>query len=145
MPYRLISQQMLLEHEVLARLSDALRTAIGWSHHGGVSQKLASVRFLAESFQRHLERMLELEEQEGYLELARKSHPERHTELDQFLAEHAQFRQQVQHALTRLEQLDSSSHEELEPIFAELGSLLETIDAHNKREMCFLQELVLSP
>jgi hemerythrin-like domain-containing protein len=143
MAYRLISQQMLLEHEVMARISDALRTAIGWTHHGDVTRKLEAVQFLTESFQRHLERMLDLEEQQGYLKLAAHSHPQRQAELDDLRAEHDRFRQQTQGALQRLAQLEASGHAELDAVLDEIMALIDRVDAHNKREMCFLQELVL--
>ncbi len=143
MSHRLISQQMLLEHEILARLSDALRTAIGWSHHGGISRKLESLEFLAESFQRHLERMLDLEEQGGYLELVGQSHPEREAELNQFRAEHDRFRQEIQDVLQTIASLDSPGHDELLPLLDQISALVDQVDAHNKREMCFLQEIVL--
>jgi hemerythrin-like domain-containing protein len=145
MPYRLISQQMLLEHEVVARVSDALRTAIGWSHHGGVSRKAESVRFLGESFQRHLERMLDLEEHGGYLELLAKSHPQLGGELKRLGQEHEQFRYQIDAALARLEQLSDPNQAELDQVLDELTSLLAQIDSHNKSEMRLLQEVVLNP
>jgi hemerythrin-like domain-containing protein len=144
MSHRLISQQMLLEHEILARLSDALRTAIGWSHHGGVSRKLESLQFLTESFQRHLERMLDLEEQGGYLELVGESHPAREAELNGFRAEHDRFRQEVQDVLQSIAGLgDSPGQDDLLPLLDQITSLVDQVDAHNKREMCFLQEIVL--
>jgi hypothetical protein len=145
MPYRLISEQMLLEHEVLARLADALRTAIGWSHHGGVSGKLESVRFLVESFQRHMERMFDLEEQDGYLELVARSHPQLDPQLKQFRAEHDEFRRRVHEALARMQELVAAGHAEIDPLLAEITLLLEQIDGHNKREMRLLQEMVLEP
>lgn len=143
MPYRLISQHMLLEHEVVARLADALRTSIGWSHHGGITRQLESVRFLAESFHRHLERMLELEEHGGYLELLQESHPQLEPELNRLREEHGQFRSQMQAALADLERLSEPSQAALDQVLAELTSLLDQVDRHNKGEMQLLQSVVL--
>ena len=145
MPYRLISQQMLLEHEVVARVADALRTAIGWGHHAGAAQKLDSIRFLAESFQRHVERMLDLEEHGGYLELLGRSHPQLGSELDRLLREHDEFRRGIEHVLGEMQGFDASNPVELDTILDELTSLLARIDSHNKIEMSMLQEVVLHP
>jgi hypothetical protein len=145
MSHRLISQQMLLEHEILARVSDALRTAIGWSHPGGVSRKLESLQFLAASYQRHLERMLDLEEQGGYLELVGQSHPDRATELQEFRAEHDRFRKEIEDLLQTMVGLDLPSHDDLLPLLDQITALVDQVDVHNKREMCFLQEIVLQP
>lgn len=143
MAYRLISQHMLLEHEVVARLADALRTAISWSHHGGITRQLESVRFLAESYRRHLERMLEQEEHGGYLELVKASHRELEPDLLRLRAEHDQFRDRMQKALTDLESLTEPSQAELDQSLTELTSLLEQVDKHNKDEIQLLQSIVL--
>ena len=143
MPLRLISQQTLLEHEVVARLADALRTAIGWSHHGGVTRKLESVRFLAESFRRHLERMLDLEEHGGYLDQVAASHPHLRPQLGELRAQHEHFRLQIDTALTRLEQFDGAGQAELDSMLEEFSTLLDDIDRHNKQETQLLQDVML--
>jgi hemerythrin-like domain-containing protein len=143
MPYRLLSEQMLKEHEVLARLSDSLRTAIRWGQHGDLSRKLAAVQFLTESFQRHLERMLELEEQGGYLEMLEKSHPQFQSRAATFREEHQQFRESTQRLLRGMGQSIVPTQSDVESHFNELTALLEKIDTHNKRELDLLQEMIL--
>src|SRR5687767_6846295 len=125
MPYRLVSEQMLQEHEVLARLSDALRTAIRWGQHGDLRRKLTAVQFLTESFQRHLDRMLELEEQGGYLGLLRRSHPELQSRADAFAQEHEQFRATTGNLLRRMCQSAEPMQPDVEAIFSDLTALLE--------------------
>jgi hemerythrin-like domain-containing protein len=134
---------MLLEHEVVARLADALRTSIGWSHHGGITRQLESVRFLADSFQRHLERMLDLEEQGGYMELLTESHPQLEPDLKRLRGEHDLFRSRMQSAVANLQRLNEPTQAELDKVLAELTSLLDEVDRHNKGEMQLLQNVVL--
>jgi hypothetical protein len=143
MPYRLISQQMLLEHEVLARLSDALRTAVGWNQHGDQAHKLSSVRFLAESFERHLERMFELEEHEGYMEVVEASFPQFRPRVADFRRQHGEFRRRIGELLGHLAQNESLTSPETELLFGDLSSLLDQIDRHNKQEMGLLEEVIL--
>jgi iron-sulfur cluster repair protein YtfE (RIC family) len=141
MALRLISQQMLLEHEVLARVSDALRTAIGWRQHGDRSRTLSSIRFLMESFQRHLDRMLEMEEHEGYMDVVQEQQLPYLPQIAEFRGEHNQFRTRLGELMDRT--TDSLSEAEAEPLFSELTTLLEQIDGHNKKEMNLLQEIIL--
>jgi hemerythrin-like domain-containing protein len=143
MPYRLISQEMLLEHEVLARLSDALRTAVGWNQHGDQAQKLSSVKFLAESFERHLERMLELEEQNGYMDAVETNFPQFRPQVADFRRQHGEFRRWIGDLLTRLGQNTDLASSGTDLLFEDLSSLLDQIDRHNKQEMGLLQEVIL--
>jgi hypothetical protein len=134
---------MLKEHEVLARLSDALRTAIRWGQHGDLARKLAAVQFLTEAFQRHLDRMLELEEHGGYLELLKGSHPQLQSRADAFRKEHRQFRETTDRLHRRMEKGAELTPTDVESIFADLTTLLETIDGHNQGELDLLQQLIL--
>jgi hypothetical protein len=104
---------------------------------------MSAVHFLTESFQRHLERMLELEERGGYLEMIRQSHGELRARADSFRQEHQQFRGTTGRLLQAMSRSDEPSSAEAESIFNELTSLLEQIDGHNKRELDLLQEIIL--
>ena len=141
--HRLISQQMLLEHEVLARLSDALRTAVSWNPHGDLSHKLETVQFLAQSFQRHVERMLDLEEHDGYMDLVRSSFPEFDAQVTAFRRQHEAFRLDTDGIVYRLQNSAALDGAETEALFEDLAQLLEAVEAHNKQEMELLRQLVM--
>jgi hemerythrin-like domain-containing protein len=143
MTYRLVSDQMLKEHEVLARISDALRTAIRWGQHADLSRKLAAVAFLTEAFQRHLNHMLELEERGGYLELLNQSLPQFHDQANVFRDEHEQFRATTQRLLQRMTECAEPTQSDADAIFSDLTSLLEAADDHNQRELTLLQQIIL--
>ena len=70
MAHQDIAQQTLLEHGMLNHLTDALRSVIDWKFQGDdFSRKLSTLRFIAQSFQRHLERLMALEEYDGYMDM----------------------------------------------------------------------------
>jgi hemerythrin-like domain-containing protein len=144
MPFRLVSEQMVQEHEVLARLSDALRTAIRWGQHSDLARKLIAVHFLAEAFQRHLKRMLEVEERGGYLEMIEGGHPEFRTRAKVFREEHDQFRSAMRDLLPRMNCDVSPTTADAESVFNSLSMLLEMVDDHNKQELDLLRDVILN-
>jgi hemerythrin-like domain-containing protein len=116
---------------------------VGWSQHGDQSHKLSSVQFLAESFQRHLERMLELEEQQGYMGAIEAGFPQFQGQVADFRRQHDQFRRWVQGLLLRLSQSDNLTSSEADLLFEDVASLLDQIDRHNKQEMNLLEEVIV--
>jgi hypothetical protein len=143
MSHRLISQQTLLEHEVVARLTEALRTAVGWNQHGDLSRKLSSVEYLTQSFERHVERMFELEEHDGYIDHVEQSLPQFAAQVAGFRNEHAAFRRQIAELLGQLAHSASMSSEEADLLLGRMQVLLDDIDNHNKREMNLLEEILV--
>src|SRR5260370_8017336 len=71
-----IAQQSMVENGMLHHLEEALRDTMAWQIHGSdLSRKLSTLRFIAGSFQRHLERLFTLEEFYGYMDLLLKTSP----------------------------------------------------------------------
>ena len=63
-----VAQQMQVEHGLLQHLIQGLRATAAWPVPGpDASRKLSTLRFVAGSFQRHLERLLALEEFAGVI------------------------------------------------------------------------------
>ena len=62
-----IAQQTVVEDGILKLLVEGLRSALAWKVTNDFSRKLSSVRFITQSFQRHLERLMALEEYDGYM------------------------------------------------------------------------------
>ena len=59
MPHKNITEQMLVEHEMLKHIMDGLRAAIGWKLEGDdLSRKLSTISFIAQALQRHLDHLL---------------------------------------------------------------------------------------
>lgn len=143
MPQRLISQQTLLEHEIVARLTEALRTAVAWNQHGDLSRKLSSVQHLTESFQRHVVRMFEQEEQDGYIDHVEQSYPQHAGEVAVFRDQHAALRTRIGELLGHVEKSEAMSAQEADLLFDGMQILLNDIDSHNKSEMNLLEEILV--
>src|SRR5215831_4389471 len=64
-----IAEQTRFEQELLRHVMEGLRLSATWQVRGpNASRKLSSLRFVTGSFQRHLERLLALEEYGGFMD-----------------------------------------------------------------------------
>jgi hypothetical protein len=136
-----MERQMEVEHQMLTHLMEGLRIALGWQVQGGdASRKLSTLRFVAGSFQRHLEHVLTLEECDGYLERVLESAPHLGRAVDTLRAEHDRFRAETRRILQRLEHLPSNDLAGLEQTGGELRALLGQVEEHNRKETKLLHE-----
>src|SRR3954470_24678290 len=70
MNHRDISQQIWVEHALLKHLLEGMRAALDWKLHGEqIARKLSTLLFISQCLHRHLERLMSLEEQGGYMDL----------------------------------------------------------------------------
>src|SRR5260370_35079482 len=71
-----LAQQTLVENGMLMLIREGLRNTLAWSvQDAGIPRKLSTLRFITQSFQRHLERVLALEEHDGYMDLVLHESP----------------------------------------------------------------------
>jgi hypothetical protein len=136
--------QCQIERQILEHVKAALRITLRWEVDDvGLEQKLSSVRFTAQSFRRHLERLLALEEQDGsYLDVVDECKPylvDRATSLQR---EHAAFRETIDRVVASMERHSGVDRERFEQQCDELDELLDRIDHHNQRETDLLQEVL---
>src|SRR5215469_8931509 len=105
-------QEALFEHQLLAHIANALRTTIDWAQRAqDCSGRLPSLRFIAHSFHRHLEHILDLEEREGYLPtIDSRRHPDLRDQIDDLRREHDLFRQRLRSAVDRLERAEAADY-----------------------------------
>jgi hypothetical protein len=144
MEHQDIQQQVMVEHETLAHVVSALRTTIGWHVVGpDYSRKRSSLAFVCESFHRHLKRLLQLEQAEGYMAVVLDSRPELSERVRALRAEHVHFRRGVRDILARLKALGSTDLAAFNAITAELSGLLDRLDVHHQNEIDLLQEALL--
>jgi hypothetical protein len=136
-----VAQQMQVEHGLLQYLIRGLREVAAWPVPGpDASRKLSTLRFVAGSFQRHLERLLALEEGDGYLGLARACVPRLVRAADALRAEHERFRTEVRRVVQRLDGLPGTDPAALGPVCADLLALLGRVESHSEREMALVHE-----
>ncbi|HVA50099.1 MAG TPA: hemerythrin domain-containing protein [Pirellulales bacterium] len=136
-------QQALFEHELLRHIAEALRTTIDWAlRTQDCSSRLPSLRFIANSFHRHLEHILELEEREGYLPtIESRRYPDLRGQIAALRREHDEFRRRLRVAVDRLEQASPTDYLTVGEVCTCLSHLLEEINDHNQREMLLIDEV----
>jgi len=139
------SQQLLVEHQTLAHVTNALRATIGWEYQDtDLTRKLQSLRFVGESFKRHLKHLMELEEADGYMAVVLESRPELQEEVEALRREHSQFRTALRAILGRLRRVESTDRAGFESVSSDLIALLDRLDEHGKKEIELLQAALLT-
>lgn len=133
-----------MEHQILEHVKQALRVTLGWKvPREGLARKLSSVQFTLKSFQRHLERLMDMEEQDGYLDFVEEFKPSMHARVDRLANDHQQFRARVHYLIPRVEAVRGDDSQALESLCGEIHSLLDEIDHHDREEIELLQESLL--
>ncbi len=130
-----------MEHEILNHVKQALRVTLGWKvPPEGISRKLSSVQFTLKSFQRHLERLMNIEEQDGYMVFVEELKPNMHFRVDQLERDHDRFRRAMSCLLPKVDSLSAYDDEEIEAVCEEIHALLERVDHHDRQEVDLLQD-----
>jgi len=133
-----------MEHQILDHVKQALRVTLGWQVPSvGLPRKLSSVQFTLKSFQRHLERLMDIEEQDGYMVFVAETKPHLSVRVERLELDHDQFRREIRHLLPEVEALSGYESEEFENICDEITMLLEHVDRHDTEEIELLQETLL--
>jgi hemerythrin-like domain-containing protein len=136
-----LAQQTLAEHKMLTLLIEGLRNTLAWKVEGtDFSRKLSTLRFIAHSFQRHLERVLALEEYDGYMDLVVQARPQMGNSIAALRQEHDQFRNEACQIVHRFEHVSPTDGDSFSRICGELIEFLNKLDAHNKKEIDLMQE-----
>ena len=136
-----VARQNQVEQDMLRHIMEGLRVSAGWQVPGpDGSRKLSTLRFVAQSFQRHLEHVLALEEYDGYMDLVLASAPWLGRATDALRAEHDLFRTEARRLVQRLERLPATDLAALGKLCDDLLVLLGKIEDHNGKEPALLQE-----
>ncbi len=98
------------------------------------TRKLSSLRFIAQSFQRHLERTMALKEQNGYMANAVERMPNLATKVQTLLEEHDQFEATMHRLVLQLENLSPTDKAGVDAACRELEELFVKLDEHDRRE-----------
>lgn len=137
-----LAQQTLVENKLLQALSDGMRAALVWQVHGeDCSRKLATMRFIARSFQRHLERLMKLEELDGYMDIVLELKPFLSSRVASLKHDHDAFRRNLAHLLHRLARVAAKDHHTLETICHDFVEFLDRLDSHHRREAKLFHEV----
>jgi len=136
-----ITEQMVVEHELLKSILDGLRQAIGLQPEGDTfARKLHTIHFLALSLQRHLDHLLTLEECDGYMDAVVNLCPQLGSQVDALRQEHDQFRKASRQVLHDLEAVAPTDQRTFRNVCDEALSLLNKLDDHTRKEVELVQE-----
>ncbi|WP_442485654.1 hypothetical protein [Aeoliella sp. SH292] len=138
------ASQTWMEHQSLEHIKRALRVTIEW-HAPAIRyfRKRQSVTFAFESFARHLERLMSLEEDDGYMTMVADAKPNKAKQIATLRADHARMRRQVDQLSADLAKLDEWQEPEFERICTDIGRLLDSTDQHDRAEIDLLQDALL--
>lgn len=137
MTHLAISQQVLLEHETLARITSEVRAAV-------FARDLARLRSVLLAFAEHLERTLVLEEEDGYMVAVLEPHPELRDDIELLRREHTCFRMSVDRLLTRLDSVAAVDAATCRKVSHDLLALLQKLDEHTAKEIGLLEQALLA-
>jgi hypothetical protein len=136
-----IAQQTEVENGMLKLLMEGLRSTLAWQvPENNFSRKLSSLRFMAQSFHRHLDRVFVLEEFDGYMKLVEETAPHLSRTVDALKREHEKLRTGIRRIVHGLEQGSSTDYAMFANTCNELLVLLQNLDEHNKKEAALFQE-----
>jgi hemerythrin-like domain-containing protein len=139
----LVIEQTKVESQTLEYVTQALEVALAWFIDGNdVSRKLSTVRFLTESYQRHIERLFALEELDGYMDSVALLNPELTLRVADLKAEHEQFREAIRTALLQLDHAPTTDPKNFNAICTELGTVINQVLKHIRQENDLLVESV---
>ncbi|QDT68424.1 hypothetical protein MalM25_13460 [Planctomycetes bacterium MalM25] len=132
------------EQRVFAHIKEALRVMVEW-RAPTVSQgrKRSSVRFALRSFCRHLERLMEFEEEGGYLPNVVDQRPNWEIRVGRLRAEHSDLRQRIDRLAPQIDDEGVWETERFESACAAIRELLDQVDQHDRDEIALLQETLL--
>lgn len=138
------ASQTWMEHQSLEHIKRALRVTIDWRAPAiSYQRKRQSVTFAFESFARHLERLMSIEEEDGYLQMVADAKPNKAKCIATLRADHTRMRRQVEQLTVDLAALEDWQEVEFERVCKDIGRLLDSMDEHDRAEIDLLQDALL--
>ena len=133
-----------MEHQILDHVKQALRVTLNWKVPAvGMSRKLSSLQFTMQSFDRHLQRIMDLEEQDGYMQQVVETKPNLHERIQRLLHDHDHFRQWLRELTPEIQELSEYQEDEFTAICCRITDMLDEVDRHDADEIDILQESLL--
>ncbi len=138
-----VARQTQVEQVLLGHIMQVVRISAGWPVPGpDATRKLSTLRFVTQSFQRHLEHLLTLEEFDGYMDLVKTSAPRLGRLTDALQSEHEAFRGRTRKLVQRLERLSATDIKALDTLCTDLLDLLKMVEEHNAKETELIHDAI---
>lgn len=133
-----------MEHKILEHVKQALRVTLDWQAPVvSMPRKLSSLQFTMKSFRRHLERVISIEEEGGYLDDVAEWKPNLQSRIDSLAGDHGRFRARIRQLVPELDELSDWEEERFRDLCDEIRALLDDVDRHDALEIDLLQESLL--
>jgi hypothetical protein len=133
-----------MEHQILHHIKQAMRVTLDWQAPVvSMPRKLSSLQFTIKSFQRHLERVISLEEEGGYMAHVLDARPYFQDRINQLACEHDSFRKRLQKLIPELNEISEWEEPRFNDVCGDLRELIDDVDQHDAREIELLQESLL--
>jgi hypothetical protein len=140
MDHKSRAQQCLLEHQIIGHVKAALRLTLGWETSAvGAARKLSSIQFTMQSLFRHLERLMKIEEEDGYLAPVAERKPNLAGKVASLSRDHDLFRVEMRRITPAAMQLSATDSSGMNGICRELDGLLQRLDIHDQAEVELLR------
>jgi hypothetical protein len=133
-----------MEHTILDHIKQAMRVTLDWQAPVvSMPRKLSSIQFTMKSFRRHLERVMSIEEEGGYLDEVLEARPSMQSRIECLARDHNRFRARIREIVPELDELNDWEEARFVEICDEIRTLLHEVDWHDALEVDLLQESLL--
>ncbi|HEY4235534.1 MAG TPA: hemerythrin domain-containing protein [Lacipirellulaceae bacterium] len=133
-----------MEHTILDHIKQALRVTLDWQAPVvSMPRKLSSLQFTMKSFRRHLERVMSIEEEGGYLSDIVEARPSMQSRIECLARDHIRFRARIRQLVPELDELNDWEEARFGEVCDEIRALLHEVDCHDAQEIDLLQESLL--
>jgi hemerythrin-like domain-containing protein len=134
----------LMEHRVLGHVKQALRVTLNWKAPSvSMPRKLSSLKFTIKSFQRHLERVMTIEEEGGYLSEVVERKPFMQEQINRLAGDHRRIRRRLRELVPELSSINEWDDDRFHEVCDDVSRLLDEVDAHDGEEIDLIQETLL--
>lgn len=140
-----IAKQVQIEQEMLSHIEQALRTALDWEVGGSdLSRNISTLRFVAESFRRHLDRAWALQEHGGYMQVVLELKPNLSGTVETMKRTHIRLQGELDGILLLLEQIGPAEREAFLALRGRLELFLGQLKTHDETEAELLMDAFLT-
>lgn len=141
---RAIAQATQMEHQILDHVKQALRITLDWKAPVvSMPRKVSSVQFTMKSFSRHLLRMMDLEECDGYMRVVAEEKPSLDNRIRRMQRQHQEFRATLREMEPQVSSLPALPEDEFAYVCSLIEELLDRVDQHDVEEIELLQDTLL--
>ena len=130
-----------MEHQILQHIKEAMRVTLHWvAPEVSLPRKLSSLQFTIKSFQRHLDRVMTIEEEGGYMADVLDDKPYLEDRINGLAGDHDRIRARLRQLMPKLNSLNEWDQPQFAQMCDDLAALLDEVDRHDIREIELLQE-----